>query len=700
MDLQQAEALYKKAIYAYTLGSFDEAIKLWSKIKNTHNLGNIYEDAQLQIGMCFKQKGCIDKAIEYWKKINDKSFKQQAYINLGSAFSQKGLSDEAIEYWKKVDKTNKDYRKIALNIAVIFIEKNQSDDAMEYLLDIDNQGDFIYDQAQYHLARIKYEKGSLEAAIFFYKKISNINQDLFSIALFNLGAIYKELSDVENSIKYWKEIKEFHKKTYSTAQYNLGLFYSDKGEYKEAIIYWSRILSDTKDDYASAQFSLGLTYMKLNKLEKAREHWRNISSSYLDNYVKAQYYLGDVFLYSENINDKLENRINSWNKIPCDHILYNYIYYRFSISKEIKSCERIVCKEAFFYISDKIDNLLNILHVNSDFENYIAHYTNITVSKLLLSSHQEVVNYKEKSPLRLNTINLMNDPEEGLLINKLLCLDSEIKTQDLAFISCFTLHHDSLNQFRLYAKENHQEATGLSLVINKNFFEKYYNVGKMLSRYNILQNSIENEKPEKNLEIQKVSEKILGKSPLYRCIYLDPTSGLIKVAQREEWSFHREYRNETKQHILEPNLGAEETWNQYQKEIVKIESEVSQNLKELVEQVKSLNQEELSIEEQELLAEILLPLRYLIKHMAFKEEQECRMIYITQMDNPLIQYDEKINRIYIDYEPSVMEHLEKIYLAPKAKGEKMVFEYLCTRGQVVRKGKDAVKVKISQNPFR
>lgn len=120
----------------------------------------------------------------------------------------------------------------------------------------------------------------------------------------------------------------------------------------------------------------------------------------------------------------------------------------------------------------------------------------------------------------------------------------------------------------------------------------------------------------------------------------------------------------------------------------------------MVEQVKELHAKKMNDEEKELLAEILLPLRYLIKHMAFKEEQECRMIYVTQMDNSLIKYDEKINRIYIDYKPSVMEHLEKIYLAPKAKDEKMVFEYLCSRGQEVRKGKSPVKVKISQNPFR
>ena len=58
----------------------------------------------------------------------------------------------------------------------------------------------------------------------------------------------------------------------------------------------------------------------------------------------------------------------------------------------------------------------------------------------------------------------MNDPTEGYLLNELMCLDKNIQIQDLAFITCFTLHHDSLNQFRLYGKNSQQEATGLSLV--------------------------------------------------------------------------------------------------------------------------------------------------------------------------------------------------------------------------------------------
>ncbi len=193
---------------------------------------------------------------------------------------------------------------------------------------------------------------------------------------------------------------------------------------------------------------------------------------------------------------------------------------------------------------------------------------------------------------------------------------------------------------------------------------------------------------------------MLASMPLYRCIYFDPTSGLIKVAQREEWSFRREFKLEGDHNWFDINTDTDNIWKEYSSDIDKIEYDVKRGLEELSKLVNKLRINKLNSHEYELLAEILLPLRYLMKHMAFKEEQECRIVYVTQMDNSLIQYDDNINRIYINYEPSVMEYLDKIYIAPKAKEEKMVFEFLCSRGQELRKGKEHVKVKISQNPFR
>ncbi|TNL51265.1 hypothetical protein EYB59_07860 [Acinetobacter bereziniae] len=300
--------------------------------------------------------------------------------------------------------------------------------------------------------------------------------------------------------------------------------------------------------------------------------------------------------------------------------------------------------------------------------------SNLTVSKLLLSEIDNSQIFKLKSMLRLNTINLMNDPEEGLLINKLLCLNNQIMTKDLAFIACFTLHHDSLNQFRLYAKEGFKEASGLSLVLHKDFFSKEHNVARIYEKQkiskSISKDSDNSERDNDNGEINTEGKKMLASMPLYRCIYFDPTSGLIKVAQREEWSFRREFKLEGDHNWFDINTDTDNIWKEYSSDIDKIEYDVKRGLEELSKLVNKLRINKLNSHEYELLAEILLPLRYLMKHMAFKEEQECRIVYVTQMDNSLIQYDDNINRIYINYEPSVMEYLDKIYIAPKAKEEK------------------------------
>lgn len=495
----------------------------------------------------------------------------------------------------------------------------------------------------------------------------------------------------------------------------------EKGEIDAAIsllIQIEKTSDELKNIYANAQLFLGILLEKQGNLRVASEAYKNVKREYSASYYAfAQLSLWDVKndkqylenillsddleIYAEaqfilgNLEKDLDSKNNYWQQIPKESKQVKKENYQINIVKNIAELENPAYKNELFQVFRNVSKTLRSLFVDNYYEQSIAHYTTLNVSKLLLANKNQAKKpkavFEPKSKLRLNTINLMNDPKEGLLINKLFCLEAWMNTQDLAFITCFTLHHDSLNQFRLYGKKDQQEASGLSCVLDKQFFSPEHNTLSMFRK--------NEDSPLKKL-LGMTHEKCLDKMPLYRCIYLDPTSGLIKVAQREEWSFHREYKKEDKVSILEPNPEAEQHWKEYQNEILEIESRVSGHLKELVEQVKLLNPKDLSDEEKELLAEILLPLRYLIKHMAFKEEQECRIIYVTQMDNPLIQYDENLNRIYIDYEPSIMAHLEKIYLAPKAKDEKMLFEYLCSRGQEVRTGKSPVKVKISQNPFR
>ncbi|MGB2784402.1 hypothetical protein [Psychrobacter sp.] len=93
---------------------------------------------------------------------------------------------------------------------------------------------------------------------------------------------------------------------------------------------------------------------------------------------------------------------------------------------------------------------------------------------------------------------------------------------------------------------------------------------------------------------------------------------------------------------------------------------------------------------------IILPLKYLIKHSAFQEEQECRIVYITSLDDPKVQMDFG-KFLYVEYEPEVKVHLDKIYIAPAASYYEPYFaKLLCGKNNMGKK----IKIEPSNNPYR
>ena len=71
---------------------------------------------------------------------------------------------------------------------------------------------------------------------------------------------------------------------------------------------------------------------------------------------------------------------------------------------------------------------------------------------------------------------------------------------------------------------------------------------------------------------------------------------------------------------------------------------------------------------------ILQPLRYLVKHAAFQEEQECRMLYITSLEDTRIKSEWDNKRMYLEYATPVKEALDKIYLSPGAQPHEDFFK--------------------------
>ncbi len=103
--------------------------------------------------------------------------------------------------------------------------------------------------------------------------------------------------------------------------------------------------------------------------------------------------------------------------------------------------------------------------------------------------------------------------------------------------------------------------------------------------------------------------------------------------------------------------------SQYKKYINNCTLEVRENLEDLRLQIK--NNPQLNLE---IVSELLIHLRYLVKHVAFKEEQECRIIKVERLTNnkDVVKLENK-SRMYIDYLP-IADNLKSVYFAPKTNG--------------------------------
>lgn len=116
----------------------------------------------------------------------------------------------------------------------------------------------------------------------------------------------------------------------------------------------------------------------------------------------------------------------------------------------------------------------------------------------------------------------MNDPLEGIVLNNFINIpsDNDINPHSHTLLTCFTFNHNSLNQFRLYGNTKNIKCSGLSIVYDENFFEF-----------------------SKSKKLDSLTNSKLNKLPLFRCIYIDPASGFIKIAQRSDFSFFQEHKD-------------------------------------------------------------------------------------------------------------------------------------------------------------
>ena len=582
----------------------------------------------------------------------------QERLKFGTSLYKDGKFDEAIAVWSKItrdDKNHKAYARAQFNLGFVYDAQNKLDQAIESWSKVRHSDDpGAYARAQNNLGFVYHTQGKLEQAI---KTWSNINHDddpgAYARAQNNLGFVYHTQGKLEQAIKTWSNINhDDDPGAYARAQFNLGVAYY-KNKPGEAIKVWSEVRRDDDPDaYARAQFKLGEFYEGKREIEQAKEAYRNARA---------------------------------------------FHYYKSERKYRILECPPEFI-ENLRGIADNTDEVRKSLQIIPDFESKVAHYSRASTAFSLFGDEK---NDKEPSHFRLSTIRGVNDPTEGLVLNDYWDqqgIPETIHTNNTAtFISCFTFNHDSLNQFRLYGKEDGREATGVSLVFNKEFFSDQSDDLKFIADPSTDPSSkSEQLKPNDTGKTESDNKKpLIGKSTLYRCIYLDPETGYWTLAQRDKSTFYREDKDKDT---------AENNWIEYSEKISEIEEYFKDYLfnknDSILEKLKYIFKEynKYGVKEKQKILEavrfILLPLQYLVKHIAFQEEQECRIMYITQFRDEKIHSDREKQWMYVEYEEPVLPHIDKIWLSPGAAKDQDFFRIL------LDKGENDNKVRISQNPFR
>ena len=700
----------------YREGRFDETIKALSSIRREEADPGTYAEAQLGLGVAYAESGERKQAIKMLSNIRreeaDPEIYTQAQLGLGVAYAESGERKQAIKILSNIRREEADpeiYTQAQLNLGVAYAKSGKPDQAITVLSKIRREevNPKTYAQAQLGLGVAYAESGKREQAIKTWSKVRHEDDPkVYALAQLGLGAAYYAQRKLDQAIKTWSNIRreKIAPETYAQAQFNLGVAYHAQGEPEQAIVAWSNIRrSDDSKIYARAQFNLGNTYKDQGNPEQAIVAWSNIRREEADpeTYARAQFNIGKIYEDKGDLERAKEAYCNA----------QDFFYYNYERVKRILECPPKVIKK-LRGIAENTDEVLKSLQIIPDFESQVAHYSRASTAFTLLEKKRKD---QKPSHFRLSTIRGVNDPTEGLVLGKYWAqqgISETIHTNDTAtFISCFTFNHDSLNQFRLYGKENGQEATGVSLVFKKEFFSDQSDTLEFIAAPSIdppsklgQDSSKETEKPESN--------KLIGKSTLYRCIYLDPETWYWTLAQRDKSTFYRENKK-----------AAKDQWNEYSAKISGIKGSVKNclfddnnsvlsMLKSISEELEESNAPEeshtYSIEEKQKILEairfILLPLQYLVKHIAFQEEQECRIMYITQFRDEKVHSNREEQKMYVEYEEPVLPHIDKIYLSPGSAKYQDFFRILLDQKEDDEpdKKEDEIesKVRISQNPFR
>jgi len=494
-----------------------------------------------------------------------------------------------------------------------------------------------------HLAEITQDETLLKRAVEIFDKAIQLDPNNastfcnYGVALYRLAKFRKDVFLFERAIEKYNKATQLDQSNTNKAKAfnNLGVVLEDLAKIQkntsllESAVEKYQKATQLDPNYTQAFDNLEVAYYRLAEYRQDKTRYSE-SLEYLKN--SKQDILSIFADLYRNDKESIFQTQRFYSLLDASNTIDALFF-----AQNTKSIEKDVARmNEYKDIYLRATFIINLLHINNPSEKVVAHYCEKNTSQTLL--------LKDDAKLRLNAIDNSNDLSEGKTLLDFLyetekpSPNENVNTEYEAFAGCFTFDYNNLNQFRLYGKDtNSNEGTGVSLVFWSNFFSKEAKLAvaplQTFSHKMMVNTSIN----ENNLA-------------LFRCIYIDPypktKQPIITVGQKEEYLFYRE--------------GIGDNFKEYDEEMKWIVARVREEMDKLKEQANKLNPT--------IVGQLLLHLRYLVKHVAFKEEQECRIVKILHLHDKNIIVEPNFKQMYINYAPSVPMHLEKIFFGPKATG--------------------------------
>jgi len=579
---------------------YAEAIEMLSdEVLETHQSADLYaEKAQ-----AFYRLGKMNLCNEFTGKallINENHAKANHYK--GNLYSDIEEYDKAIEAYNKAIEANPKYVYPYNGLGNVFYELKEYDNAIvEYNKVIEIYPEYAF--PYYGLGNVFFGKKEYDRAIAAYNKAIEIDPK-YAFSHCGLGNVYSELKEYDNAIEAFKRAIKIDP-TIAHSYNGIGNVYKEIKEYEKAIEAFSKAI-EADPNYSEAHNGIGNVYRRLKKRDQAIDAYNKAIE--IDSKSAAPFYNRALAYYS----------LSKYSEALADYEKYydltkstDDFFTRLAKSK-VAELKKIIGSLEYKKISELVIKIKKLLLFQDD---CVTHYTGLLVAKALIF---------EQSKFRLSEGAFLNDTSEGRELFKFLpdlrkCTTTNetvaLPFVQKPFIGSFVsaIKHDDLTLWRMYGKENKDEARGCAITLNREIFLK-------------------------NLKDSLIND---GKTE-------------ITEKMDEEFSFYRvAYRKEGQEELfIIPSAS------------IKDQKSLNDYMLDLANKVKKFLSKRRKASDIQNLLELLNSIAYLFKSAEYQYEHELRLVVESNVFKKIISLESNQPRVYIELVP-ICPFINKITLGPK-----------------------------------